>query len=342
MGCGPPSAARSLLGPVEFKTGRKQELKTLKIFYTTDIHGSETCFLKFLNSAAYYKVDVLIMGGDITGKMLIPVMDEGQGLFRVSFLGKERHLAGEELASVEKQIRQTGYYPYRTTPDELTAMNADPELVSRIFLRIMYEGIERWLGIAEERLQGKGIRVFVTPGNDDEFSIDEAFRAHPSVVNPEGQVVDLGEGVSMISTGYANRTPWDCPRDISEEELGHRIDEMAEAVPDMESCIFNLHCPPYDSLLDSAPKLDAELRPVIGASGGPEMVPVGSTAVAEALRHYQPLLGLHGHIHESKGIYKIGRTTVLNPGSEYAEGFLRGALVFIEGRKIKRCQLTAG
>lgn len=315
----------------------------MKVFYTTDVHGSETCFMKFLNSAKYYGADVLIMGGDITGKMLVPVVHEGGGSYRLNFMGREHHASGDGLAAVEKQVRQTGYYPYRTTPDELEAMNQSPELVSEVFLRVMYEGFDRWLAIAEDRLSGTGVRIFVTPGNDDEFSIDKAFAGHPFVVNPEGKVVELNEEHEMISTGFANLTPWDCPRDITEEALAARIEEMASKVKRMETCVFNLHCPPFDSYLDLAPELDSEMRPVMGgAGGGAVMVPVGSKAVAEAIARYQPLLGLHGHIHESKGIYDSGPTKILNPGSEYAEGFLRGALIMLHKGKIKACQLTAG
>lgn len=318
-------------------------MRPLKLFYTTDIHGSETCFMKFLNSAKYYGADVLIMGGDVTGKMLVPIVDEGNGSFRLTFLGREQRTDTDGLPALEKQVRQTGYYPYRTSPDELETMHNSPDVVSEIFLRVMYEAFDRWLAIAEDRLRGTDVRVFITPGNDDEYSIDEAFADHPYVVNPEGSIVPLSDEYEMISTGYANLTPWDCPRDISEDALTARIEAMAKQVSRMETCIFNLHCPPFDSLLDLAPQLDENMRPVMGgAGGGAVMVPVGSTAVADAIRAYQPLLGLHGHIHESRGIYDLGKTKIVNPGSEYAEGYLRGALITLSKGRLKSCQLTAG
>ena len=317
-------------------------VKPLKIFYTTDIHGSETCFLKFVNAGKFYAVDLLIMGGDITGKMLIPIVDQGGGVYQLSFLGKEHRASGEALELLEKQIRQTGYYPYRTDPDEVREMKADPQLVESMFARLMRDGFARWLGIAEERLKDTGIRCLITPGNDDQMVIDQAFETQRFVTNPEGQVIELDEHHEMISTGYANITPWHCPRDIEEEELARKVEDMAGKVKKMENCVFNFHCPPHDSNLDLAPRLDKTLKPVIGPGGGPYMDPVGSTAIRKAIEKHQPLLALHGHIHESRGTITIGRTLCVNPGSEYAEGYLRGALIVLKAGKITACQLTTG
>ncbi|MEW6080982.1 MAG: metallophosphoesterase, partial [Bacillota bacterium] len=162
------------------------------------------------------------------------------------------------------------------------------------------------------------------------------------VINPEGKTVELDEYHEMISTGYGNMTPWQCPRDISEEDLAEKIEGMAAGVKNMPNCVFNFHCPPHDSNLDLAPRLDRDLKPKLGPGGQPDMVPVGSVAVRRTIEEYQPLLGLHGHIHESRGTVKIGHTVCLNPGSEYAEGFLRGALVTLRGGKVVSCQLTSG
>jgi len=319
-----------------------RKVKKTTIFYGTDIHGSETCFMKFVNAARFYKADVVIMGGDITGKMLIPIVEAGSGTYTCNFLGKNLTLRDEDhLQATTKQIRQTGYYPYMTTPDEIEEMRGDPLLVEQVFGRVMYEEMVRWVEIAEDRLRGAGVKVFVTPGNDDQFAIDQAFEQSDLIVNPEGKVVWIDDDHEMISTGFTNVTPWQCPRDIPEEELAEKIDEMTSRVQNMENCVFNFHCPPYNSQLDKAPKLNEDLRPEMGPDG-PVMVPVGSHAVREAIEKYQPLLGLHGHIHESRGMAGIGRTRCVNPGSEYAEGYLRGALISLSKGRILSCQLTSG
>lgn len=317
-------------------------MRPLKIFFATDIHGSETCFMKFVNAGKFYKADILIMGGDITGKMLIPIVPSGSGKYSLQFLGKQMSVTGEQLPSLDKQIRQTGYYPYPSSEEEVAKMKSDPDYVEKVFSHVMYEGLARWLSIAEERLKGTGIRCFITPGNDDQLAIDRALEENDYIINPEGSVVQLGDEYEMASTGYGNITPWNCPRDIPEEELAGKIEVMTTQVKNMETCIFNFHCPPFDSTIDVAPRLDSTLRPVVGPSGTPYMDPVGSTAVREAIEKHQPLLGLHGHIHESRGFAKIGRTQCVNPGSEYSEGYLRGALITLKKGKVASLQLTAG
>lgn len=314
-----------------------------RIFYATDIHGSEVCFLKFLNCVKFYGVDVLIMGGDITGKMLVPLVEQDDGTFRGTLLARQRVAAvGPELDALERDIKYNGFYPYRTNPAELVRLSEDNEYLESVFSRVMAEAFDRWLKLADTKLDGLKVKCFLTPGNDDQLCIDIAFRGRKVMVNPEGVVARLDDDHEIISTGYCNMTPWLCPRDISEEELEAKITAMAEKVSSMDRCVFNFHCPPYDSTIDYAPLLDTQLRPVLGPEGQPKMVPVGSKAVRQSIEKYQPLLALHGHIHESRGAFKLGRTICLNPGSRYGEGVLQGIIVELDRGKIKAHQFTSG
>jgi len=314
-----------------------------RIFYATDIHGSEVCYLKFLNCAKFYDADVLIMGGDITGKMLVPLVEQDDGTFKGTLLARQRVVAvGPELDALEKDIKYNGFYPYRTNPAELARLSEDSEYLESVFSRVMAEAFDRWLKLADTKLDGVNIKCFLTPGNDDQLCIDVAFRGKKVMVNPEGTVARLDDDHEMISTGYCNMTPWLCPRDIPEEELEAKIVAMAEKVSSMDRCVFNFHCPPYDSTIDSAPLLDAQLRPVVGPDGQPKMVPVGSKAVRRSIEKHQPLLALNGHIHESRGAFKIGRTICLNPGSRYGEGVLQGLIVELDRGKVKAHQFTSG
>jgi Icc-related predicted phosphoesterase len=68
---------------------------------------------------------------------------------------------------------------------------------------------------------------------------------------------------------------------------------------------------------------------------------VGSKAVRRAIETYQPILSLHGHIHESRGVATIGRTVCINPGSEYPDGVLRGAIVDFDRDGVKSYVLTS-
>jgi len=314
-----------------------------RVFFTTDTHGSTVCFKKFINAGKFYEAHVLILGGDITGKKVIPFVQQADGSFKVNHLDREHVLKeAEQAEAFKRNIVDMGYYPYLTDPADVERLTGDPAAQDAIFKRLMTERMSEWLQIAEERLEGTGIKCFVQPGNDDEYDIDALFDGGGSVVNPEGKVVQIDEHYTMISTGHGNITPWRCPRDVPEERLEEIIESMAGQVTDFEHCIFNLHCPPYDTVLDQAPELDDQMRPTLEMGGKPHMVPVGSHAVRRAIDEYQPRLGLHGHIHESRGSQKLGRTLCLNPGSEYGEGVLRGVIVDIDKKGVKSFTFTSG
>jgi Icc-related predicted phosphoesterase len=314
-----------------------------RIFFTSDVHGSDVCFKKFLNSAKFYKADILILGGDLTGKMIIPIIEQPDGTFIADFLGAEQTMKTlEERDALEKDIRNTGYYPYQTTPGEVEKLQADKGLRDELFSKVMADSVRRWVELAEERLKGTGVKCYVSPGNDDRFDIDEALRGSCAVIYPEQEVMWIDEHHEMITTGYVNITPWNAPRDIPDEELQKKIEAMTGQVKNMQDCIFNLHCPPFNTPIDLAPELDATLKPVVRGGGGVSMIHVGSTAVRSAIEKHQPLLGLHGHIHESRGFVKIGRTLCINPGSEYGEGILRGAVINLDEKGVKSYILTQG
>jgi hypothetical protein len=291
-----------------------------------------------LNAAKFYDADVLICGGDMTGKAIVPVVSEN-GHFSVALGGERQTVAAEQVAEIEATIRRKGYYPLRMTVERLHELDQDPHKRAECFQEVMLGGVERWMGMASEKLRGSGVRCFVCPGNDDEMEVDEVVRRSDYVELGEGRMVDI-DGFSMISTGWSNPTPWKTHREDSEEQLAERIEAMASQIPDSSRAIFNLHCPPYKSGLDEAPAIDADMRLL---HGGRALRPVGSSAVREAIEKHQPLLSLHGHIHESKGAIKIGKTLAINPGSAYEEGMLMGAIIQLDAKKgIKSYQLVNG
>jgi len=309
-----------------------------KLFFATDLHGSEVCWKKFLNAAKFYDADVLICGGDMTGKAIVPVVSEN-GHYSVVLGGERQTVTTEQVSDVEGNIRRKGYYPLRMSVERLHELDQNPAMRAECFQEVMLDGVEGWMNMAAEKLRGTGIRCFVCPGNDDEMEVDDVVRRSDYVELGEGRMVDV-EGFSMISTGWSNPTPWKTHREDSEEQLAERIEAMATQVPDSSRAIFNLHCPPYKSGLDEAPAIDADLRLL---HGGRALRPVGSTAVREVIEKHQPLLSLHGHIHESKGAIKIGKTLAINPGSAYEEGMLMGAIIQLDAKKgIKSYQLVNG
>jgi Icc-related predicted phosphoesterase len=312
----------------------------VRIFFATDIHGSDVCWRKFLNAGKFHKADVLIMGGDMTGKAMVPIVANG-GSWELT-LQEQRHVltSEDELKAMEKRISDRGYYPVRLSRDEFDALSADPEAVDTRFRQEMLRSVEGWLALADERLKGTGIRCVVSPANDDIFEIDPLIEAAALVDLGESNAIAL-DGFTLVSTGWANPTPWNTFRELPEDELRARIDGLVAEVADPRRAIFNFHAPPYGSNLDSAPKLDADMKYV---SGGQALVPVGSHAVRDAILAYGPPVSLHGHIHEGRGAVKIGRTLAVNPGSSYEDGVLQAAIVDLDAKKgeVKRYLLING
>ena len=313
----------------------------VRLFFITDVHASERCFRKFLNAAKVYRADCLVLGGDITGKVLVPIVERPDGRYDVRIFGKDTVLKADQLQAARRELQDAGQYSFVATPSELAKMNDDRALQDRVFNEAIVSTLASWVRLAQERLQGTGVKCYISPGNDDKFEIDPVLADSGAVINPEDRVVELGGGYEMITLGYANTTPWKSPREVTDEKLGEMIERLAAQVKRPETAIFNLHVPPVDTELDKAPAVSEDLS-YVREGLGVKMIHAGSLAVRKSIESHQPLLGLHGHIHESKGFVKIGRTLCLNPGSEYADGILRGALVNLDGGRVKEFLLTSG
>jgi len=321
--------------------------KRVRLFYATDVHASERTFRKFLNGAKFYQVDHLVMGGDVMGKFMVPIVDEGAGHYRVTLQGEHFTLDSDgELQNMKQRVETLGFYHTVISEEELRAMQADESRVEATFRRLARERLERWIALADERLAGTPVKWYVTGGNDDPQDLIDVLETTPSehVINCDGKVVLFDETYPMASCGHSNPTPWKTPRETDEETLEVLLEASLQGIDDFTSAIFNVHVPPYNSTLDECPKLDWDSDPPapIMVAGVPQFAPAGSTASRKVVEKYQPLLMLTGHIHEARGLVKIGRTTVINPGSEYGEGVLRGCLVTLEPGKVVGYQMTSG
>jgi len=313
----------------------------LSLFYASDIHGSERVFRKFLNAAKFYKVQAVLFGGDLTGKVMIPFVETSPGVFEAEVSGTAHVVSdGTALAELEQFVRDTGSYPYRTTPEEMAALQSDPGLVTEVFNRAMLTTAEKWVTLADERLRAAGIPALMMPGNDDEPEVKKILAQGDWITDAEDKLVDLN-GYQVISFGWATTTPWHSPREISDAELGSKLDALAAQLDPDEPAIFNFHDPSARSGLDMAYAMTGDMK-VQMAGGQPMLAPVGSTSVRQLIERVQPVLSLHGHIHESRAARKIGRTVAINPGSAYTEGLLQGVIVTIKGRKVTAQQLVTG
>lgn len=321
------------------KGGSNGASKPLRIYYASDIHGSERLWRKFLNAAKAYEAPVIVMGGDVTGKAIVPLIERPEG-YEMELFGRRELLRDEqEVKDAEARIGANGMYPHRLTPQELQEVQAmSSQEREQWFAKVMLETFEGWLALAEERLQGTDTRCFLMPGNDDPASVQAAIEEAHRVEACEERIVQI-DGHAMISLGYSNRTPWDTPRELDEDELYERVDRLAAKLDDPGRAVFNLHVPPYDSTLDTAPELDKDFGIVMQGSE-PKMIPVGSTAVRELIERYQPMLSLHGHVHESAGATRIGRTLCINPGSDYHTGRIAGCLLALRDDRVRHQFVT--
>ncbi len=311
-----------------------------RIFFATDVHGSEVCWKKFISAGKFYEANILILGGDMTGKAIIPIIAQGQDKFKVTLLEQETVLKGkDEVDKMVGTVRNRGYYPYVTDPDEVAELSAAPERLDTLFLKETLTTMQRWMEYADSKLEGSGVRCYVCPGNDDVFEIDPVIAASKHVRSVEGQVIELDPQHEMASSGWSNPTPWNTHREEPDEALHQRLEAVIGSVRNIPNAVFNFHAPPFGSGLDDAPELTKDLRP---AYAGRSLVPVGSKAVLEAVEKYKPLLGLHGHIHEGKGSRKFGRTLCINPGSMYEQGILHGVWADLKEKSLGNYVLTTG
>ena len=306
------------------------------MFFVTDLHGSELCFRKFISAISIYNADAAIALGDLAGKMVVPVFDNGNGSYDVNFLAQEIHLNNKtELDQQLAKINNIGFYPYMTDKKEADHLRSNQEDVMKIFHRLINERLQHWIELADEKLKDSKAAIYMAPGNDDPLEMDAILEGSKVMKSAAMRNLDV-LGYEMITIAHTSPTPWDTPREWNEEEMTKNIEKLAGTIKNMERAIFNFHDPPYGTMLDYAPKL-RDMRQSAG-----ETEHVGSKAVAEAIKKYQPFLGLHGHIHESRAAQKIGRTFCVNPGSEYGEGVLRGVLLTLADTKMKSYVFTSG
>lgn len=309
----------------------------IRVFFSTDVHGSTALIKKLIRVPSTYKVDVLMVCGDLTGKVLVPLIENNDGTYESHYLkGKIILSTQNEIEAYEKRVSATGAYPYRCTWEEVEEFQDNQQKVHETMLKAIITRMNQWMELLTSKIDTKTIETIVMPGNDDSFEVDSIikFYENDGIIYPLNKVVDIGE-FEMVSLDYVNYTPWNTPRETSEKDLMKKIEKLASMVSIPSKTIFNFHPPPYNTRLDLAPKLTKDLK-VVTTMGRPEMIHVGSKAVKTVIKEYQPLLGLHGHIHESFADQRIGTTPILNPGSEYESGLLRGFIIELISEGVKK------
>jgi Icc-related predicted phosphoesterase len=310
-------------------------MKMTRILYGSDFHGSEAVFRKFLASGLQYKVNALMVGGDVTGKAMVPVIHQGGGRYQGHLFGADKVATKpDELEALKKSISSVGFYPIVLEQDEAAELENDPAKMGARFELEMCTRVREWMKLAEEKLTPQHVTMYFMPGNDDLYSVDTVLDEFEYIRNPDMKCFELEGGYNVVGLSNANMTPWRCARDVEEPELAAKLDALAALMPNPERTIAMIHVPPFNSSLDTCPDLDKDLK-IITQGGQVVMKSAGSPAVRAFIEKVQPMLSLHGHIHESPGHKRIGRTLMINAGSEYAEGIMKAAIVNLEDGKVK-------
>jgi Icc-related predicted phosphoesterase len=325
------------------KLGNKfQSGKPVRILYGSDFHGSDLVFRKFLAASMQYKANLLIVGGDVTGKAMVPVIHHGHGHYTGSWFGNEEAASTpQELEKLKKNISNVGFYPIVLEKEEAEELENHPDKMAHRFESEMCQRVREWMTLAEEKLVPQNAILYFMAGNDDFTSIDEVVSEFQHIRNPDMTRFEIDGGYEIVGCSNANMTPWKCARDIEEDELTVKLDILSSMIQHPEQAITVLHVPPYDSGLDTCPELDKNLK-IVTEGGQVVMKSAGSTAVKTFINKIQPMLSLHGHIHESPGHVRIGRTLAINAGSEYAEGIMKAAIINLENGKVKGHLLISG
>jgi len=307
--------------------------KITRILYGSDFHGSEAVFRKFLSAAGQYQASILIVGGDVTGKAMIPIVHQGGGRYLGYVFGRrEEPSTSDELEKLKKTISNVGFYPIVIEKDEAQVLESDKVLMNQRFEQEMNRRVREWMQLAEQVLVPQHKTLYFMPGNDDLDSIDAVIDEFEHVHNPDMRRFVIDEEYELYGLSNANMTPWACARDLEEDDLAVKLDELEKLVLNPERAVMVLHVPPYGSNLDTCPELDANLK-MITQGGQVVMKSAGSTSVKAFIDRLQPMLTLHGHIHESPGHVRLGRTLAINAGSEYAEGILKAAIINLEAAR---------
>ncbi|MFP3279018.1 MAG: metallophosphoesterase [Candidatus Micrarchaeota archaeon] len=318
----------------------------VKFFFSSDLHGSEVVFNKLINAASFYNVKHIIVGGDLTGKILVPIVKDSNNIYKLNMFGEQKKVKEKELEDVKHELRAAGEYYTVMEKEEYEAVADNKEKMQELFLKEVISSLAQFIEKASNKLRPLGAKIYIMPGNDDFEQVADFLEknANESVVSLDGKIVDI-EGYEFLGYGYSNPTPWHTPREKEEDTIYKELKRLAEKV-EQEKSVFVIHPPPIDTKIDKAPKLDSELRQEISA-GYMNVVSAGSVSVRRIIEEYAPIAGFHGHIHESAGIdyikAKNGRMVpVLNPGSAYSSGMLNGIIAEIEDGKLTKYNFTRG
>ncbi len=153
------------------------------------------------------------------------------------------------------------------------------------------------------------VPVVAIPGNCDPEDIHGKIENSRAInIHCRGVII---KDIGICGFGGSNPTPFNTPLEFEEVQIYDQASKVVEGISKEKTTLFVTHTPPYGTKADKLP------------SGGH----AGSTSIRKIIEEYQPTVNLCGHIHESRGIDRIGKTTIANPG-ELSYGY--GCLINID------------
>ena len=170
-----------------------------------------------------------------------------------------------------------------------------PDLVLIAGDMASYSGMRDWRDVADV-IGRAGVRAVAVPGNvDDPEAIGEHLGGdfvviHADAVEVGGLLIaGVGGGTGFPSLGHPHYT---------DEHIGEELRRLEERLGNRRVHILLTHTPPYGTKVD------------VLYSGEH----AGSVNIRKFIEARQPILNACGHVHEARGIDRIGETTIINPG----------------------------
>ncbi len=153
------------------------------------------------------------------------------------------------------------------------------------------------------------VPVLTIPGNCDPITIHSKIE-NSQAINIHGKNVII-KNIGICGFGGSNPTPFNTPLEFEEIQIYEEARKVFKTISNQRILLFITHAPPYGTKTDQLTSGDH----------------VGSKSIRRIIEEFQPTLNICGHVHESKGVDKIGKTKVINPG-ELSDGY--GCLINID------------
>ena len=174
-----------------FRKRRRDTEDAFALYYASDVHGWDQCWRKFLGAGRFYQVNALLMGGDLTGKAVVPDPARRRWLVlhRVPRRDPQRQRRGGPVRAHGGDPPQRHVPVGRDRRRDRTPARADPAARAELLERVMLDELRRWVVLADERMPPLGIEVFAMAGNDDPWSCDSVLESAEHLVSCDLRVV---------------------------------------------------------------------------------------------------------------------------------------------------------